>query len=117
MKKSVLNRVIVIVIIFLFIGSFVFPTISGSLENKYKIVSLDSNPQIKLESSLWVIGLMKIINRTSDYLEVINIFGVRISKGNYGGFFERNESLIIYGFSGYASRSIVIGTFDYIVRP
>jgi len=116
MEKNIIKKGLVLGVIFLFLGVSFFPTISGcSIENKTDL--LESRLQSPLETKKWIIGFMQIINETSEYIEVINIFGFWITNHSYGGFFERNETLQIYGFIGISRGYVVLGTFDYIVRP
>ena len=104
-------------IVALFVVAGIFPSVTGSIENKYKTDLSESSLQLPLESIYFVAGLMRIINETLDYLEVKIIFGLWITKGLNGGFFEPNELLYIYGFKGYKLGRVVFGIYDYIVRP
>jgi len=117
MKKELLVKTLALSIVILFIGSGVFPTVSGSIENKYKKDISESSLQLSLADILLVAGLMNVINKTSEYLEVITILGFWIKKGLYGGFFQPNESLLIYGFRGYTLGRIVFGVCNNITRP
>jgi len=120
MKKNIFRNGFVFGFIFLLLGTGIFPTISGRIENKYKTDLSEFSLKLALNTSQLVIGLMNVINKTTDYLEAINIFGFWITKGQYGGFFEPNEIIYIYGFKGLAisiiMTHIVIGTYDYIIR-
>lgn len=93
----------------------IFPTIGGGAQNK--ITLSKSNLVLSANTTCWVLGYMQINNKTAEYIEAVNNFGFWITKGSYGGFFEKNETLYIYGFKGFANRDIVIGKCDNIIRP
>ena len=114
MEKKFFYKGLILILIFLFLINIVFPPIKGGAE---KTNLSKSELGLSANSTCWVIGYMQINNRTTDYIEVVNIFGFWITKGSYGGFFEKNELLYIYGFKGFANRDIVIGMCDNIVRP
>jgi hypothetical protein len=112
MQKNIFRNGFVFGIIFLFLGAGIFPTISGSIESKYKTDLSKSGLQLTLYTNLLVVSFTKNIIKTEDYLEVINIFGFWITKGQHGGFFNTNETIYIYGFKGIIIRPIVIGMCD-----
>ena len=117
MQNNILTKGLVLGIIILFLGTCIFPKISASIENKYKTDLSESSLQSPLDEQFFVLGFMKILNKTADYLEVENIFGLWMSLKQYGGFFEPNEHLYINGFLGITIGVIVFGTYDNITRP